>query len=457
MNTSNTYEQEIDLKDLMFAVLYKWRVIIGVAVLLAVLLGGYKAVTAYRSVMDPQKLADADKAYQKSLEDFAKNKETKERELNNLKQDLDEQQHYVDYSIRMHMSPYDIWEAKTALFVKTGYQILPEMSYQNINYTDTVLQSYNLALTGTEFMNTVAEAMGVERRYLNEVVTISVGNNMITLQVRYTDEENAKKVMDLLVAGVYKFQEQISNSIGKHEISEISSSIGSLVDLSLIDTQEDQQNRLRNLTDSYNAKQEEVNNLSEPSAPTTSLTSVYKDGAKYAVLGGVLGAFMVVFFVCVVFLMSDKLYSAKQLKSNCGMRVLGALPIPAKKKKFVLDRWFNRLEGRAVAGAEALEYSLISANILNYASEAKKLLIVGTAPKEAIAKVAGELGEALKGMEIVAEGNMLQDSELLRKLPECDGVVLVEQCGCSTYSGVKLEAEKIVDLQKKIVGCVVFE
>ena len=42
MDQNNTYEQEIDLKDLMFAVLHKWKGILLVAIAFAILLGGGK-------------------------------------------------------------------------------------------------------------------------------------------------------------------------------------------------------------------------------------------------------------------------------------------------------------------------------------------------------------------------------------------------------------------------------
>ena len=38
------YEQEIDLKDLLFVLLYRWRILLLAAVIGAALLGGYKAV-----------------------------------------------------------------------------------------------------------------------------------------------------------------------------------------------------------------------------------------------------------------------------------------------------------------------------------------------------------------------------------------------------------------------------
>ena len=50
---------------------------------------------------------------------------------------------------------------------------------------------------------------------------------------------------------------------------------------------------------------------------------VLKSAVKYAVLGGVLGAFIAVFFLCVAFLMSDKLVNEKALKRRYGIMVLG--------------------------------------------------------------------------------------------------------------------------------------
>ncbi len=54
MNTQNAYEQEIDLKDLLFAVLRKWKFVLASAVAFAVLLGGAKGFLTYRSFSDPE-------------------------------------------------------------------------------------------------------------------------------------------------------------------------------------------------------------------------------------------------------------------------------------------------------------------------------------------------------------------------------------------------------------------
>ena len=159
MEPNNTYDQEIDLKDLMFAVLYKWRPVVIAAVVIGLLLGGFKAFSTYKSQNDPTVITEKEADYQKDLEIYEKNKSTGEREIDNLLNDITEQQMYLEKSVRMNMSPYDVWEAKIDLFVKTDYVIMPDMVYQNVDYTDTILQAYQSALTNTEFLQKVAEIL----------------------------------------------------------------------------------------------------------------------------------------------------------------------------------------------------------------------------------------------------------------------------------------------------------
>lgn len=72
---------EIDLKDLMFAVLHKWRPVLAVAVIMAVLLGGAKGAMTYRKQNDPETAKEARVTYQNDLELYEKNKSTYEREM----------------------------------------------------------------------------------------------------------------------------------------------------------------------------------------------------------------------------------------------------------------------------------------------------------------------------------------------------------------------------------------
>ena len=49
-------------------------------------------------------------------------------------------------------------------------------------------------------------------------------------------------------------------------------------------------------------------------------------------MGCVLGAFAVAFVVCVIFVLSDKVYSAKELKNRFRLKVMGTLHLAETKK-----------------------------------------------------------------------------------------------------------------------------
>ncbi len=454
MEPNHTYEQEIDLKDLMFAVLHRWRTVVLAAAVLAVVLGGYRAVSVYRGGGDAE---TAQKDYQMAVELYETNLANCEREIDNLTESIEAQQKYLEESRLMNMDPYKVWVAQTVLFVKTDYQIMPDMMYQNLDYTNTILAAYGVAIADSEFLQKIAEKAGMDEQYLKELISTEVSGNLLTIKVKDDTENGAKTIMNAILEGLGDAQKLIRTSIGSHTVSEISSDVSSpRLDQELQDMQKTQSDYMATLNASLRSKQDELNALEEPAEVSSSLAEVLKSGVRYAVLGGVLGAFLVVFCVCVAFLMSDKVYSAKELKNRCRVKVLGSLPL-SEKKPAAFDAWLRKLEGRAGGADESVEYGLIAANIANYAGAAKTLMVAGTADVKLISALESGLKSRLTGVKLIHGGNLLRDGQSLRQLPDCDGVVLVEQCSRSAYGDVMQEIENVKDLQKAIVGCVVFE
>lgn len=457
----NTDEQEIDLKDLMFAVFHKWRPVILVAVICGLLLGGVKGYMTYKSQSDPEVRKEADLTYSADLELYEKNKETYEREIENLRNDIINQQDYLDNSIWINMSPYDVCEARVDLYVSTGYEIMPGMTYQNRDYTDTILQAYQSMLTSSAVMEDVAKKVGTESRYLQELVKVTIGSNngqlncLLTIDVYHTSKEEAKAVLDAFLAHVNEMQTQITASIGEHTVSTVNESVSTLVNLDLADLQKKQTQKITDLNDSLQEKQTALDELEEPKKEDSSKRAALKSAIKFGLIGGFGGAFLVAFVVCVAFLMGDKVFSARELKDRYKVKILGKLS--SGKKVGAIDAWLNRLEGRAYNVDEDAEYRLIAANVKNYAGDMKKILVTGSAAADVLAHAAEALKAEFGEIQVVAGNNMLENVETVRELPECDGVILVEQCGVSKYSSVEAEIEKVLDLEKSVVGCVVFE
>lgn len=454
MEYNDTYEQEIDLKDLMFVVLRKWRPILLVAIVLAVLAGGYKIGKALSQQSDPEFLKEAEENYQKELSMYEMNKAAKEREIENLMTDLENQDKYLENSVLMGISPYDVSVASVDLFVKTDYEIMPNMVYQNINYADSLIKSYSAAVK-KEGLNKVADEENIDIKYLEELVTVDIdyNNDMFSIQVKHSDPEKAEAIMDSIMSTLKGMRGKLSSAIANHTLSVMNETSSVTVDLAIADTQKSKKDYVSTLETSLQTKQDELKELAEPTKPAVSKMSAVKAGLKYVVLGGVLGAFMVVFIICVAFLMSDKVASAKELKNRFGIRTLGVLDAASPKRAFgFIDRWLDKLEGVDVTTPESVRYEVIAANIRNYAKDSTSLLVTGTVDKALLETVAGKLKELLPGVRIACGEDMRVTAYTLEEITKHEGVILVEKKGVSTYTGVSQELETIKNVGKTTVG-----
>ena len=67
------------------------------------------------------------------------------------------------------------------------------------------------------------------------------------------------------------------------------------------------------------------------------------------------------------------------------------------------------------------------------------------------------LSERLPDKKILCGYDMLHFSETLKMLPQCEGIILVEQTKFSTLSIIEEEIILAQTLGKEIVGCIVLE
>ncbi|MCI8725606.1 MAG: chain-length determining protein [Hungatella sp.] len=454
MEYNETYEQEIDLKDLMFVVLRRWRSILVTAVVLAVLTGGFKIGQSLHQQSDPEFLKTAEEDYQKELSMYELNKAAKEREIENLTVDIENQDQYMEKSVLMSISPYDVSVSSADFFVKTDYEIMPNMVYQNINYADSLIKSYAAAVK-KDGLDKISDKENIDIKYLEELVTVDIdyNNDMFFVQVKHSDPKKADAIMDSIMNTLKGMRGKLSSAISNHTLSVMNETSSVTVDLTIADTQKAKKDYMNTLETSLRTKKDELEGLTEPTKPAVSKLSAVKSGIKYVLLGGVLGAFMVMFIVCVAFLMSDKVASAKELKNRFNIKTLGVLESKREKKAFgFVDRWLDKLEGVDVTTPEDIRYEVIAANIRNYARDSKTLLVTGTVDKAVLDTVAGKLKELLPGVQISCGEDMRVTAYTLEQLSRHEGVILVEKKGVSTYTGVSQEVETIKNVDKTTVG-----
>lgn len=358
----------------------------------------------------------------------------------------------------MQISPYNKCVASADVFVKTELpEIIDDKYIMVTDRADSVLKAYSSFIVQSAGLKT-ADSMGITSKNLRELVTVTVDyeSNIMNIAVAYLDEKGAGELLEGILEDVKDELPALQASMGEHQMLVLNQNVTSVTDLNLLSVQKNNSDLLLTLQKSLQDKEKALEELKEPSMPAVlSKATLLKGGIKYGILGGVLGAFMALFFACVAFLMSDKLSSEKELKRRFGLKILGVFVQKRKKRAFSgVDNWLDRLEGMNYMAEERV-FEVMAVNVENYKEDSCRLMLTGTVAAAALQNIAGKLGPLLKGVELQVAPDMNESPATLKQLPECDGVILVEERGSSKMTGIEQEIEVIRNLKKKVIGCIV--
>ena len=270
------------------------------------------------------------------------------------------------------------------------------------------------------------------------------------------DSKGADQILNAILDDVKRQQSDFSSKFGDHDLYIMNQVSNTDTDLELANEQKRVNDNITILQTTLKEKEKALEELQEPAeALVLSKTAAVKSGIKYGVLGGVLGAFITIFCICVAFLMTDKVKSAKDLKQRYGIKVLAMFPSKEKKRVFSgIDSWLDKLEGKKDTLTEEARYELMAANLKNYAGDAKKVFVIGTVSEEALNNVANKLGKLCSDMILSVGVNLNENAETVSNLPESDAVILVEENGVSRFGEIEKEIEAVYNVKKEIIGVV---
>ena len=471
--TAYEHEEEIDLVALCFTLLHKYRQLLAAALACAVIFGAAAGIRTARSGAVSE---EAEEDYAAAMTEYLEKKESyeaakdqydadieaNEKSQSAVVQAIQNAQKYAEDSVLNNLDPYNVWTARADLYVSTGYQIQPGMSYQNPDHTTSVLSAYASALGGGKTaqqdelgfvpvsgtsvpLKEIAQKLSVEERYLQELVTVETDPDASLLRVTVLgrDEQMAADILDAVMEYVETLRPAITGSVGEHTIATIAKNSSCTVSLELRDIQNNnaatlvdlqsqintlQQNRTE-LDDNFTATTKTWNETSKPVLPEAHVSSSV---GKYGVLGLLLGIVLVCGVVVVKFPLDGMVYSASELNRSTGLPVLGTL---------------------------ASERTKMAQTIRSRAPEADSILVTGDLPAEQLNALAAALQntDALRAQTVKAAGSILQNAATVPQVTDTDAIVLAADCTVTRTDAVREQNEKITRLGKSILGCIVFE
>lgn len=368
------------------------------------------------------------------------------------------------------MNPDCVYTENVELSVSNDYKIIPEMVYQDPDYIVPLLDSYVKILSGHDTMNAIAGQIGIEERYLEELVEISAdtGAHALSISVISDSMERSKAIMEALLTRQENVKETVEQAIGTHEVKQLTSFSGVTVQDSVRDTQSAFRVGLAGLERDKDALQDaydlamqnletEKRNLAVLKFPEKS--SGIGSVVKYAVLGAILGIVVVMGCATVRFISGGKASSAGELCRYSGVPVLGRLAGEATQKQKGLDAWLNKLERRPNGGENEETIRLIAALVRNLEPDAETVLLTGDLPAEQMQALCGKLqaSPGMSGKKVTASACVLSSAQAVEQVVASDVVLLVADCTRTCIVDFQMQSDRIQKLGKKVLGCVVFE
>lgn len=471
MNGQN-YEQEINLGKVFYRIFRDWRKIFVAALLVAVVVGAGNYAAKRIKTANPEYTRKAEENYMRELAAFQATGETLLREIANLEETRAEREGYNADSILMKINPYREYNASLQLYVATDYQIMPELTYQDIDLSTRILRSYITYMVNGDMYQYILEHLSepVELRYLKEVLTIApdYDNRMVTLNVREVDAQGCEEILALALEGILARRPGIVAAIGEHELNTVNQAVYEAVNLELDEWQKANIQYVSELSIRLQEKGEEYAKWERSPEPQKEYTvaSILRNSIKTMILGFLAGAVLAAIFIAFCYIMSDKLQDADNLKNRYGLRVIAQVPKVHKKRVWVgFDRLFARMGGLplyerdaaalAKVAAQSVKAELMALGAMTGNGSGKvKLAFTGNISVAEIEKLLSNMDFG-EGYQAEAVKSILADASAVSRVLAADYVVLVEEQEKSSYSQIEQELEQLGAWKKKVLGIVV--
>lgn len=472
-------EKEINLIDLLFYCLEKWRWIVIAMLILGLLAGGYKYQATVRDNQSKQKTAvkEEEDAEIEEKDINEQSVESYKQALKGCESDVEKQKEYLDNSVVMQIDSRHAATGTLSYYIDGG------------EHLDSLIAAYRAYITDGRMAEALYEKKDdvpvADLRYLisftnGEREAYRLDNNQVLrpeelifqIRIEMPDEKLCEKYLEASEELIKSYSSQLQKSVAKHSLKLLASVQSELMDYELQNYQTTVWNTYVETVRKLQTLQTEldtVESLTEETAETSESSEVVlanpiTSAVKYLVVGVVGGAFLICFAVMLQYIMSGRLQDTREFTREFGMPMLGLIKDSgSKKRRFgFIDLWIFRLEEGAYArlGSEE-QIKLTAANIHTSIAkeigkkEIKKIMIAGTVEEKEAASLYSRLTEDMQEISWSPYMQIVFRADALEELENYDGIIFIEKRRVSDARFILKERKLALDRDVKVLGTVV--
>lgn len=481
----NKFDIDIEIKDLLWEFIRRWRIIVILAVICGV------ALTAYQYRLDINKTDVV--TVKKSQEELEK--AMGEQDLDEvtaavaLLRQLNQKSEYMEKSVLMKVNPYEENAVILQYYVDAETdKMATDVSDAYKAYVENDLLAQAIAEAETYELETVylAELISVEKEaghiYINakdESVNLAIqpreAEHSINIKVVGQTAEQAEKIANDVKDGLNKYSSTVSGTVGVHQLKLIEESTGIVIDQSLAEQQNWNATAIKTISNNLDSMKNEMTSeqvsLYVYRTTVTEKVDVTKDSVaksasisiKHLIIGVLIGIILACCIIFVLYLFAAALRSDEEIKLLYDTRVLGCVDDSTfqKKKLFgFVDAFVLKVKN---AGKKKLtfeqEIQMICSNILLSCEKnsSTEILLATSAmeciPKNVITAIVDRCAE--KNISVQIGFDIAYDAETLEKLAKIGHVVFIEKKHASLYNEIYKEVVLCKEHGINVIGMIV--
>lgn len=451
---------EINLRNLFFHILYRWRSILIAALIGAIVLCGYQYLSI-KTAHDAGKLTKEERQYQIDFQQYKEGLASSKNTVRVYTKLLQEQNDYLNNSIYIQLSPQSVWVASSKYLVKLDQAITERMSQSTgTDPADSILPLYSVPLSEVTDEEELKEAFGTDNtEYINELVITStnIDDNTVTVFVLGESKEAAQRGLSLVKTQMEKISVDKVQDTESHRLICIADSISRGLDKEMsekIDLSLKQENlakkyeEIQTILQEARLKLERLETNGGPKEPGLHI-------AKISVIGAAVGVVILVVLYTVLYILKGKLNNSRDLTERYKIPIFGEF---SATNKCHTGKGLDHLIARWELGNNVLSDDTVNdsvAALIAENQEAKKLLLVSTLPTDKLNAIKEALAKRLPEKNIEVQADATQNSNAITEASKADAIIIAEAKGVSRLKNIDRVAENLIIAKANVIGAII--
>ena len=440
-------ERTIDLRDLFYKILYRWKLILVAMIIGGVIFGVYGYISVQK---DREELVgDTGKNYLMDLT---------EEEVERVAYFIEYEKQYIVAKDNFENSVIQKLDTSNIYTLDNVYTVVCD----DKDSASMLVKAYEQCLESNEFYEKVAKVYGgIEAKDVKNLFTVkkdndSTNNSKMTFAISFMtdDEKVCKAVNDVVKEYVEGLNEKFNETYGEGNVNLMSSQISSSGSSEIVAKKMEELTNYETIKNKYfelknGVSKEQIMIYKRNDATVSVKTYVIK-----VITGMILFAIVMSIIIIVNYVFNGKIKTADELIELYNIHVLG------KIKLYKDDSFIKKLEYRKEKKLEKeKEENLISTKVMMVSkkNELNKIGVIKCSNNESLNVVCNEVSFKLKEnhMDTVVVDDILNKPEEMVKTSEVDGAVLVVMLNDTEYDDIKKELDVLKQQNVQIVGCIV--